>query len=142
MGAACVRYLSVLPYADVLRPRRLAVFAALQQQQQIACRTWPDMSRYAGAGRGPLSNANFVMMPMRAAHRWGGWTARRLGGWACRRTLQGVRGHSAELDSPHLASRNPTAVATHPNPYFTLLAKSIDDASSKYLVGQLTSATV
>ena len=43
---------------------------------------------------------------------------------------------------PILAKRKDIAVCRHPIPYFTLLKKLIDDASVKYLVGQLTSATV
>ena len=54
-------YFSVLPYADVLRPRRLAGCAALQQQQQTGCRRGPDMLDYPGAPLALVSNANFVM---------------------------------------------------------------------------------
>jgi len=41
-----------------------------------------------------------------------------------------------------LASRYKDAVIKHPKPYFMLRNKFIDEASAKYFVGQLTSATL
>ena len=43
---------------------------------------------------------------------------------------------------PSFASRKTIAVETQPSPYRTLRRKLIDEASSKYFVGQLTSAIV
>ena len=51
-------------------------------------------------------------------------------------------GNMAEERRFILAIRNKSAVPRQPNPYVTLRRKLIDDASSKYLVGQLTSAIV
>jgi hypothetical protein len=44
-----------------------------------------------------------------------------------------------KFPAPHFWSLNFTDVARTPNPYLTLLLKLIDEASSKYLVGQLIS---
>jgi len=41
-----------------------------------------------------------------------------------------------------LAIRKRNAVNRHPSAHFMLLKKSIEDASAKYFVGQLISATV
>src|SRR6478735_5705142 len=43
------------------------------------------------------------------------------------------------LASPHRWSANCNVVPSTPNPYFTLRRKLIDEASSKYFVGQETS---
>jgi len=51
-------------------------------------------------------------------------------------------GNSLERSIFHLASLKIKAVLMHPKPYWMLLFKLIEDASGKYLVGQLTSATV
>jgi len=52
------------------------------------------------------------------------------------------RGNRLESTSFILDKRNVMAVSRHPNPYLTLREKLMDDASSKYLVGQLTSAII
>jgi hypothetical protein len=49
---------------------------------------------------------------------------------AARARLAAVAGKRGDRWSPHLASRNAAAVARHPNPYFTLRLKLMDDASS------------
>ncbi len=40
-------------------------------------------------------------------------------------------GNSREEATPIMASRNATAVCRHPKPYFTLRAKSMDEASAE-----------
>jgi hypothetical protein len=52
------------------------------------------------------------------------------------------QGNNSETYIPIFARRKVRAVAKHPIPYFILREKLMDDASGKYLVGQLTSATV
>src|SRR4051812_11454839 len=51
-------------------------------------------------------------------------------------------GNNSERQMPHFAKRNFKPVDRQPKPYFTLRRKLIDDASLKYLVGQLTSPIV
>lgn len=51
-------------------------------------------------------------------------------------------GNNFDLIRFHLASRNFKAVQRHPKPYLMLCQKLIEEASEKYLVGQLTSAIV
>ena len=51
-------------------------------------------------------------------------------------------GNKFDLIRFHLASRNFQAVQRHPKPYLMLCQKLIEEASEKYLVGQLTSAIV
>src|SRR5436190_14615704 len=51
-------------------------------------------------------------------------------------------GNSLDLSNPILARRNLKPVARQPNPYLMLRRRLIEEASAKYLVGQLTSAIV
>src|SRR5205823_1256315 len=69
------------------------------------------------------------------------------------RNLTVVFSHRVQIDKLHYATRfgksrplprirakrNSNAVPRQPNPYRTLLRKLIDDASDKYLAGQVTS---
>jgi hypothetical protein len=51
-------------------------------------------------------------------------------------------GNKLEVITLILPKRNARAVHRHPKPYLTLRTRLIDEASGKYFVGQLTSATV
>jgi hypothetical protein len=51
-------------------------------------------------------------------------------------------GNTFEEISFIFAKRNVRAVKRHPKPYLMLLTRLIDEASAKYFVGQLISATV
>src|SRR6185312_1100921 len=55
---------------------------------------------------------------------------------------QRVEGNKWHCTTPILASLNRSAVPRQPNPYLMLRRKLIEEASGKYLVGQLTSAMV
>ena len=54
----------------------------------------------------------------------------------------GAELNSSDFRQPIFASRNFIPTDRQPKPYFTLRLKLIEDASSKYFVGQLTSPIV
>src|SRR5258708_2229171 len=57
-------------------------------------------------------------------------------------SYQATFGNSFDLIMPIFARRNVRATDRQPRPYLTLRRKLMDEASGKYLVGQLTSAMV
>ena len=48
--------------------------------------------------------------------------------------------YNLDFINPHLQNRYTNETFNTPNPYIALRLKLIDEASSKYLVGQVTSA--